>query len=143
RGLVHRDMKPGNVLIARSGDIKVVDFGIAKGIGEGTSVTRTGSLMGTAAYLSPEQVDGQQATPSSDLYALGCLMFAALTGAPPYDGDSAVAVAMRHLRDPIPSVGARRPDVPAPLERVVERALQKDPARRFASAAEMDTALRR
>ena len=142
RGLVHRDMKPGNVLIARSGDIKVVDFGIAKGIGEGTSVTRTGALMGTAAYLSPEQVEGNQATPRSDLYALGCLMFAALTGAPPYDGDSAVAVAMRHLRDPVPSVRARRPDVPVPLERVIERALQKDPARRFGSAAEMDTALR-
>jgi len=143
KGLVHRDMKPGNVLIARSGDVKVVDFGIAKGVGEGTSVTRTGSLMGTAAYLSPEQVEGKQATPSSDLYSLGCLMFSALTGAPPYDGDSAVAVAMRHLRDPVPSVRDRRPDVPAPLARVVEQALEKDPGRRFASAAEMDAALRR
>jgi len=143
KGLVHRDMKPGNVLISRSGDIKVVDFGIAKGVGEGTSVTRTGALMGTAAYLSPEQVDGHQATARSDLYALGCLIFAALAAAPPYEGDSAVAVAMRHLRDPIPSIRARRPDVPVALERVVNRALEKDPARRFQSASEMDAALRR
>jgi serine/threonine protein kinase len=143
RGLVHRDMKPGNVLISQSGDIKVVDFGIAKGVGEGTSVTRTGALMGTAAYLSPEQVEGHQATLQSDLYALGCLMFAALTGAPPYEGDSAVAVAMRHLRDPVPSVRARRPDVPVALERVLARSLEKDPARRYASAAEMDAALRK
>jgi serine/threonine-protein kinase len=143
RGLVHRDMKPGNVLLARTGDIKVVDFGIAKGAGEGTSVTRTGALMGTAAYLSPEQVEGHAATYRSDLYSLGCLMVTALTGAPPYDGDSAVAVAMRHLRDPIPSVRARRPDVPPALDRIVAQALEKDPARRFGSATEMDTALRR
>ena len=143
RGLVHRDMKPGNVLISQAGDLKVVDFGIAKGAGEGTSVTRTGALMGTAAYLSPEQVEGHQATPRSDLYALGCLMFAALTATPPYEGDSAVAVAMKHLRDPIPSVRQRRPDVPEEVELVVTRALEKDPGRRFATAAEMDAGLRR
>jgi serine/threonine-protein kinase len=99
--------------------------------------------MGTAAYLSPEQVEGRPATLRSDLYAVGCLMVAALTGAPPYDGDSAVAVAMRHLRDPIPSVRARRPDVPVALDRVVAHSLEKDPARRYGSAAEMDAALRK
>jgi serine/threonine-protein kinase len=135
-------MKPGNVLISSSGEVKVVDFGIAKGVEEGTSVTRTGALMGTAAYLAPEQIEGHAATAQSDLYALGCLMFSALCGAPPYEGDTAVAVAMKHLRDPVPSVRARRPDVPTSLEQVIASALEKDPSRRYASATQMDAALR-
>lgn len=141
RGLVHRDMKPGNVLLAGDGEPKVADFGIAKGLGDGADLTRTGSVLGTAAYLAPEQVWGQEATPASDLYAVGCLMYACLCGAPPFEGDSPVAIAVRHTRDPVPSLRARRPDLPLAIEQVVLRVLEKHPARRFASAAEMDAAL--
>lgn len=140
RGLVHRDMKPGNVLLA-GGDVKVVDFGIAKAADESSDLTRTGALLGTAAFLSPEQASGHPATPASDLYALGCLLYNCLVGTPPFDGDSPVAVALRHTRDPVPPIRSRRPEVPEALDRVVMRALEKEPSRRFPSAAEMDAAL--
>jgi hypothetical protein len=142
RGLVHRDMKPANVLFdAHTGEAKVVDFGIAKGLDDTGGLTRTSGLIGTAAYLSPEQVNGAAATTRSDLYAVGCLLYACLAGDPPFSGTTPVAIAMRHLRDPVPSLSARRPDVPADFEAVILRALEKDPARRFASAAEMDAAV--
>jgi serine/threonine-protein kinase len=142
RGLVHRDMKPANVLFdASTGNAKVVDFGIAKGLEDTGGLTKTSGLIGTAAYLSPEQVDGHDATPSSDLYAVGSLLYACLAGEPPFSGNSPVAIAMKHLRDPVPSLAARRPDVPPDLEAVVMRALEKDPANRFASAADMDAAV--
>jgi eukaryotic-like serine/threonine-protein kinase len=142
RGLVHRDMKPGNVLCdANTGDAKVVDFGIAKGMEDTGGLTRTSGLIGTAAYLSPEQVSGKSATPVSDVYAVGCLLYACLTGEPPFGGDTAVAVAMKHLQEPVPPLRSRRPDVPPDLEAVVMRALAKDPAQRFSSALSMDSAL--
>jgi eukaryotic-like serine/threonine-protein kinase len=142
RGLIHRDMKPANVLCdASSGEAKVVDFGIAKGLEDTGGLTRTSGLIGTAAYLSPEQVNGQPAVPASDLYAVGCLLYASLAGDPPFSGSTPVAIAMRHLRDPVPPLRARRPDVPPDFEAVIARALDKDPARRFASAAEMDAAI--
>jgi eukaryotic-like serine/threonine-protein kinase len=142
RSLVHRDMKPANILFdSSSGAVKVVDFGIAKGLEDTSGLTRTSGLIGTAAYLSPEQVSGHDATPRSDLYAVGCLLYCCLTGEPPFTGSTPVAIAMRHLNDPVPSLRARRPDVPQELEAVVMRALEKDPARRFSSAAEMDAAV--
>lgn len=141
RGLVHRDVKPGNVLVASDGTVKVTDFGIAKGLEEVSGLTQTGTLMGTASYLSPEQASGQPATPASDLYGTGCLLYECLTGTPPFTGDTPVAVAVQHQRDPVPPLRERRPDVPAGLEAVVNRALEKDPARRYASAAEMDAAI--
>ena len=142
RSLVHRDMKPANVLIdTASGHCKVVDFGIAKGLEDTGGLTRTSGLIGTAAYLSPEQVSGRDATPKSDLYAVGCLLYACLTGHPPFSGSTPVAIAMRHLNDPVPPLRLRRPDVPADLEAVVMRALEKDPMRRYSSAAEMDAAV--
>jgi serine/threonine-protein kinase len=143
RGLVHRDMKPGNVLFdADTKQAKVVDFGIAKGVGDTGGLTRTSGLIGTAAYLSPEQVSGKAATPASDLYAVGCLLYACLTGEPPFAGDTAVAVAMKHLHEPVAPIRARRPDVPTQLEAVIMHALEKDPAKRFRSAQALDAALK-
>ncbi len=142
RALVHRDMKPANVLFdSASGEAKVVDFGIAKGLEDTGGLTRTSGLIGTAAYLSPEQVSGNDATPPSDLYAVGCLLYCCLTGEPPFSGTTPVAIAMKHLNDPVPSLRQRRPDVPPDFEAVVMRALEKDPARRFSSAAAMDAAV--
>jgi serine/threonine protein kinase len=143
RGLIHRDMKPANVLLdATTHEAKVVDFGIAKGIEDtGGGLTRTSGLIGTAAYLSPEQVSGKNAMPESDLYAVGCLLYACLVGEPPFGGGSPVAVAMSHVRDPVPPLLDRRPDVPQDFEAVIMRALEKDPARRFSSAEEMNEAI--
>jgi serine/threonine-protein kinase len=136
-------MKPANVLLNSDlTEAKVVDFGIAKGIEDtGGGLTRTSGLIGTAAYLSPEQVSGENATQASDLYAVGCLMYACLVGDPPFGGGSPVAVAMSHVRDPVPPLRARRPDVSVDLEAVVMHALEKDPLRRFSSAEQMDHAL--
>lgn len=140
-GLVHRDIKPANVLLeAKTGVAKVVDFGIAKGVDE-TGVTRTSDLVGTASYMSPEQLVGHQATAASDLYAVGCLLYCCLAGEPPFSGPTSVTIAMHHLHDPVPPLRSRRPQVPAPLETVVMRALEKEPERRFASAAQMDRAI--
>lgn len=142
RGLVHRDMKPGNVLFDdETKHAKVVDFGIAKGLEDTAGLTRTSGLIGTAAYLSPEQVSGKPATPSSDLYAVGCLLYACLAGEPPFGGETAIAVAMKHLQEPVSSLRARRPDVPPELEAVLMRALAKDPSDRYTSAGQMDAAL--
>ena len=142
RGLIHRDMKPANVLFdATSGQAKVVDFGIAKGLEDTGGLTRTSGLIGTAAYLSPEQVSGREATHASDLYAVGCLLYCCLAGEPPFGGPTAIAIAMRHLRDPVPPLRARRPDLPPDLDAVVLRSLEKEPARRFSSAQEMDAAV--
>jgi serine/threonine-protein kinase len=142
RGLIHRDVKPANVIMDESSlDPKVADFGIAKGLEDTGGLTRTSGLIGTAAYLSPEQVSGRPATPASDLYAVGCLLYACLSGDPPFGGATPVAVAMRHLHDRVPPLRDRRPDVPPDFEAVINRALEKDPARRFGSASEMARAV--
>ncbi|HEX6248596.1 MAG TPA: protein kinase, partial [Nocardioidaceae bacterium] len=140
-GVVHRDVKPGNVLVDRAGRVQVTDFGIAHTGGQ-TSLTRTGSVLGTVAYLSPEQAAGQRATPASDLYAVGVVLFEMLTGSVPFAGDSAVAVALRHLQEEVPDVRDRAPDVPPALAGVVARATAKDPQDRFADAEQMEQALR-
>ena len=140
RGLVHRDVKPGNVMLDAGGRVKVMDFGIARADSADT-LTKTAMVMGTAAYLSPEQARGERADPRSDLYALGCVLHAMLTGEPPFSGDSAVAVAGRHLNEePLPPSRSRR-GVPPPLDAVVLRALAKDPADRFPDARAMRAAL--
>jgi serine/threonine-protein kinase len=140
-GVVHRDIKPGNVIVGPDGHVKVTDFGIARALGE-APLTQTGSVMGTAQYLPPEQSTGQPATPASDLYSLGVLIYQMLTGEVPFTGDSPVAVAVRHLSEDVPAPSAAVPDVPAALDHVVARATAKRPEDRYATADEMAAALR-
>lgn len=139
RGIVHRDLKPLNVLIDRSGRIRVTDFGIARA--GGSEITRTGSVMGTAQYLSPEQAQGRDVTPASDIYSVGVMLFEMLTGRVPFDADSPVAIAMKQVSEAPPPPSSINPAVPAALDAVVLRALAKDPANRYRSAAEMVAAL--
>lgn len=133
RKLVHRDIKPQNVLIAPQGDVKVTDFGIAYAATTGTLVN-TGSLLGTVQYLSPEQARGKLIGPQSDLYSLGVVLFEMLTGKLPFESDSAIGVAIKHLQDEPPRIDALRPEVPSQVADIVERALSKDPAERYQSA---------
>jgi eukaryotic-like serine/threonine-protein kinase len=132
-GLVHRDIKPANIVLS-GGQVKVLDFGIARAA-DPAAATRTQTVLGTAAYLSPEQASGGRAGPASDLYSLGCVLFEMLTGAPPFTGDSAVGIAYRHVHaDPGPP-SARRPGLPARLDQITARLLAKDPAARPPGAA--------
>ena len=140
-GVVHRDVKPGNVIVRPDGTVKVTDFGIARARWQ-ASLTDTGTVMGTAAYVAPEQARGEATTPSSDLYSLGILLFQMLTGAVPFEGDTPVAVAIRHLDEPVPLPSSRVADLPANLDEVVARATAKSPADRFPDADAMAAALR-
>jgi serine/threonine-protein kinase len=140
-GVVHRDIKPGNVIVRPDGTVKVTDFGIAQALGQ-ASLTDTGTVMGTAAYISPEQARGQATSPASDIYSLGILLFQMLTGAVPFEGDAPVAIAMRHLDEAVPLPSSRVADLPASLDEVVARATAKAPGERYADAAEMAQALR-
>jgi len=132
-GIVHRDVKPQNVLVDPGGSAKVTDFGIAYSLDAEHGMTLPGTVLGTSAYLSPEQASGEPVTAATDVYSLGVVLFELLTGDVPFPGENAVAVAMRHLHEPPPSLLGRRPDVPVRLAATVERALAKDPAQRFAS----------
>jgi serine/threonine protein kinase len=133
-GVVHRDVKPGNVMLTPQGEVKVMDFGIAAATWA-APITATGTTMGTASYISPEQASGGRATPASDVYALGCVLYEMLTGRPPFTGDSPVSVASAHVREtPVP-VRELAPHVPEALAAACERALAKDPASRPPSAA--------
>ena len=140
KGLVHRDIKPQNVLIGPEGQVKVADFGIARA-SAGSQATR-GMVLATVQYAAPEQLSGQQATESSDLYSVGVVIFEMLTGRVPFDGDSSVAVALKHVQSPPPPIRRLNPSVSPGLEAVVLRALAKAPGDRFASATEMRRALR-
>src|SRR4051794_18697986 len=117
RGIIHRDFKPQNVIVDDEDRVKVTDFGIARA--GASEITETGSIMGTAQYLSPEQAQGTAAEESSDLYSIGVMLFEMVTGQLPFDGDSAVAVALRHLTEPPPPVHQLRPDVHPALEAVI------------------------
>jgi beta-lactam-binding protein with PASTA domain len=131
-GVIHRDFKPHNVIVDEGGHAKVTDFGIARA--GASEMTETGSIMGTAQYLSPEQAQGHAVTAASDLYSIGVMLYEMLAGRLPFDGDSAVSVALKHLSEPPPSLSHFRPDVHPALEAVVMAALAKDPAQRWQSA---------
>ena len=141
-GLVHRDVKPQNVLLNGEGETKVTDFGIARSLDVEHGMTQTGTVMGTGDYLSPEQASGKPVTPATDVYSLGVVLWELLAGEVPFPGDNVVAVAMKHVNEPVPSLLERRPDVPLRLAAAVERALEKDPRRRFASMRDFAAELR-
>jgi serine/threonine-protein kinase len=140
RGYVHRDVKPGNILLDEHSRVRVVDFGIAKGLAD-TDLTEDGGGFGTAAYLSPEQAAGLMATPASDVYSLGVVAFELITGQLPFSAESAVGFAMRHVNDDPPAPSEFTPGVPPQIDAVVLRALEKDPTRRWSSAGEFARAL--
>src|SRR5947208_11127428 len=140
-GIVHRDIKPHNALVDGDGRVKVTDFGIARA---GTSqMTETGSIVGTAQYLSPEQARGGEVDPRSDLYSLGVVLYELLTGKTPFDGETPVEIAMKHLSTPPKPPSKLRPDIPRELDMVVMRALAKNPDERYQSADEMEADLER
>ena len=136
RGIVHRDLKPQNILLTPDGTAKVTDFGIAVAFAE-TSLTQTNSMLGSVHYLSPEQARGSKATVQSDIYAMGIIFYEMLTGHIPYDGDSAVTIALQHFQKPLPSVIDENPSVPQALENVVIKATAKKLTDRYQSVAEM------
>jgi predicted Ser/Thr protein kinase len=129
QGLVHRDVKPQNVLLTRDGRAKVTDFGIARTL-DAVGLTETGTVLGTSHYIAPEQARGERVDRKTDVYSFGIVLYEMLTGAVPYDGESFLAVAMKHVHDPVPSVSDQRPDCPLRLAALVERCLAKDPTER-------------
>jgi serine/threonine-protein kinase len=139
-GIVHRDVKPQNLIVRDDGTLKVADFGVARSAGE-TVLTQHGAVIGTADYISPEQARGASAGPASDLYSLGVVLFEMLTGSLPFTGEVPLAIANQHVGTPAPSIREVNPAVPAPLAGVVERALSKEPSGRYGSAAAMKAAL--
>ncbi len=143
-GIVHRDIKPGNVMVTRNGDIKVMDFGIARAMSDAQStMTQTAQVIGTAQYLSPEQARGERVDQRSDLYSVGCLLYELLTGRPPFTGDSPVAIAYQHVREnPVPPSRVD-PELPGWADAIVLKAMAKDPAARYQTAAEMRSDVQR
>jgi eukaryotic-like serine/threonine-protein kinase len=145
QGLIHRDVKPQNVLLNGDGEAKVTDFGIARSLDVERGMTETGTVLGTSNYIAPEQASGRPVDAHTDVYSLGIVLYELLTGEVPFPGENFVAVAMKHINDPAPDLLERRPDVPPRLAAAVDRALQKDPNDRFPSmhdfAAELDATL--
>jgi eukaryotic-like serine/threonine-protein kinase len=140
-GIVHRDVKPHNVLVDGGGTAKVTDFGIARALDADDGLTATGTVLGTGQYLSPEQANGERGDERSDQYSLGVVTYELLTGEVPYSGENLMAVAMQHVRDPVPSVRARRPEIPERVDAVVATAMAKRPEDRFESMEALAAAL--
>jgi len=143
-GIIHRDIKPGNVMLNRAGQVKVMDFGIARAIADSAAtMTQTSAVLGTAQYLSPEQARGEMVDARSDVYSTGCLLYELLTGRPPFVGDSPVSVAYQHVRETAPPPSRINADVPPACDVVVMRALAKSPFDRYQSAAAMEADVER
>jgi beta-lactam-binding protein with PASTA domain/tRNA A-37 threonylcarbamoyl transferase component Bud32 len=142
QGLVHRDVKPGNVMLTPSGEVKVMDFGIAR-VTTGEALTQTATVLGTASYFSPEQAKGEPVDARSDVYSAGCVLFEMLTGQPPFSGDSPVSIAYKHVREDPQLPSQLNPDVSSGLDAVVMKAMAKNPANRYQTATEMAEDLRR
>src|SRR5919198_212937 len=137
-GIVHRDVKPANVMITRNGAVKVMDFGIARAVHDGqAAMTQTAAVIGTAQYLSPEQARGEAVDARSDVYAAGCVLFELLVGHPPFVGDSPVSVAYQHVREDPRAPSEINPEISPDVDAVVLKALAKNPANRYQSAGEM------
>ena len=134
--IIHRDIKPQNILIDNQDRIKITDFGIAVALSE-TSITQTNTLLGSVHYLSPEQARGSMATSKSDIYALGVVLYELLSGSVPFDGESAVSIALKHFQEPMPSIRALHPEFPQSLENVILKATTKEPADRYQTCEEM------
>jgi serine/threonine-protein kinase len=136
RNIIHRDIKPHNILVTPEGQIKVTDFGIARAI-SASSFTQAGMVVGSVQYSSPEQVKGGVVGPQSDIYSLGCVLYELLTGTIPFQGDTSISIAMQHLQGSLIPIRELRPDIPAPIERIVEQAMAKDINQRYPSALAM------
>ncbi|MBT3389958.1 MAG: serine/threonine protein kinase [Chloroflexi bacterium] len=140
QGMLHRDIKPANVLLGKDGRVVLTDFGIARILSD-TQFTATGTLVGTPSYMSPEQGMGLHVSAASDIYSLGVILYEMVTGKVPFDSDTPLAVIHKHINEPLPRPRSLRPDIPPALEAVIEKALEKDPAQRYASADEFKNAL--
>jgi serine/threonine protein kinase len=138
-GIVHRDIKPHNIMITNNGQTKVTDFGIARALGGGAeaTMTQTGMVIGTAAYLSPEQAQGNPVDARSDVYSLGCVLHESLTGDAPFSGDTPLSIAYKHVRETPERASAVNSDVPEALDAIVMKAMSKNPDNRYATANEM------
>jgi serine/threonine-protein kinase len=144
QGIIHRDIKPGNIMITDSGKVKVMDFGIARALDDiGATMTNTWSVVGTAQYLSPEQATGDNADARSDIYSVGCLMYELLAGRPPFIGDTPVSIAFQHVSAPLPAPSDINPDIDPNLETIIKVALHKNPDDRYQDAGAMLEDLRR
>ena len=144
QGIIHRDIKPGNIMITDSGKVKVMDFGIARALDDvGATMTNTWNVVGTAQYLSPEQATGEYADARSDIYSVGCLMYELLVGRPPFIGDTPVSIAFQHVSAPLPAPSDINPEIDPNLETIIKVALHKDPSDRYQDASAMLEDLRR
>src|SRR5580658_681960 len=142
-GVVHRDIKPGNVMITSDGQVKVGDFGIARAIGSDENITQTGLVMGTATYFSPEQAQGLGVDGRSDVYSLGVVLFEMLTSRPPFSGETPVSIAYQHVRETAPTPRSLNPSIPVPLEAIVLQAMAKQPSERYQTAQDFQADLQR
>ncbi len=141
KGLVHRDIKPGNIMITPEGKVKVTDFGIVSLQNEESDITKTGSILGTASYISPEQAQGKPVSKESDLYSLGTVLYELITGRPPFEGDTPIATATKHITDKPEKLSVYRPDIPKGIENAVLKLLHKYPKDRFKNAEDLRAVL--